>query len=209
MDPILKGDLPLTWALIAKTFLLGVISVIVYRRFFHPLKDVPGPALASVSRMWHIYHILKGDQNLELVGLHEKYGHFIRLAHNEVSVSHPEGIKKILLAPLPKADWYKTAAIPDYRFQTPMSTTDPKRKIERSRNFTAGYAMSNVLRSERAIDGVISDFLAHLDSASKSRLLGTTSLNPYTAAKMVDTPLSSISVGATDNAMMALFQQFL
>lgn len=74
MDSIPKGDLPLTWALIAKTFLLGVISVVVYRRFFHPLKDIPGPALASISRIWHIYHILKGDQNLQLVDLHEKYG---------------------------------------------------------------------------------------------------------------------------------------
>lgn len=49
-----------------------------------------------------------------------------------------------------------------------MSTTDPKRKIERSRNFTAGYAASNVLHSEPAIDSVISDFLGHLDSASRS-----------------------------------------
>jgi hypothetical protein len=29
-------------------------------------------------------------------------GHFIRVSHKEVSVSHPDGIKAILLAPLRK-----------------------------------------------------------------------------------------------------------
>lgn len=29
-------------------------------------------------------------------------GHFVRVSHNEVSVSHPDAVKKILLAPLPK-----------------------------------------------------------------------------------------------------------
>lgn len=29
-------------------------------------------------------------------------GHFVRVSYNEVSVSHPDAIKKILLAPLPK-----------------------------------------------------------------------------------------------------------
>ncbi|KAK4159610.1 cytochrome P450 [Cladorrhinum sp. PSN259] len=148
--------------------LVGLVGIILYRRFLHPLRGIPGPALASVSRLWHLYHILKGDQNLALIALHEKHGPFIRLAHNEVSVSHPDGIRKILLAPLHKAPWYEMTAIPDYRFQTPMSTTDPKRKVERSRHFAAGYSLTNVLHNEAAIDSVISLFLGHLDKFSTS-----------------------------------------
>ncbi|KAH7635927.1 hypothetical protein B0T09DRAFT_317641 [Sordaria sp. MPI-SDFR-AT-0083] len=81
--------------------------------------------------------------------------HFVRIAHNEVSVSHPDRIKNILLAPLHKANWYKFLSIPDYRYQTPMSTTDPKKKAERSRHLAAGYTMSNLLQTEDSIDNVI------------------------------------------------------
>lgn len=128
----------------AQIFALGFTVIILWRRFFSPLKTIPGPPLASLSRFWHLYHIIKGDQNLQLVNLHDKYDHFVRIAHNEVSVSHPDVIKKILITPLHKASWYKFLFIPDYRYQTPMSTTDPKKKVERSRHLTAGYTMSNV-----------------------------------------------------------------
>lgn len=42
---------------------LGLYSVgwIVYTRFFHPLAKVPGPWLASVSRVWYMVHVSRGD----------------------------------------------------------------------------------------------------------------------------------------------------
>ena len=69
-----------------------------------------------------MHRILKGDQNLELIRLHEQYGkctryaealvidssltgllgHFVRISYDEVSVSHPDAIAKILVAPLHK-----------------------------------------------------------------------------------------------------------
>lgn len=39
-------------------------------------------------------------------------GHFVRIAPNEVSVGHPDGPKKILLASLHKAEWYKIGTFP-------------------------------------------------------------------------------------------------
>lgn len=92
----------------------------------------------------------------------------MRIAPDEVSVGHSEGIKKILLAPLHKGYWYKALAIPDYRFQTPMSTTDPKKKNERSRNFASGYAMTNILQNEEAVDSTILMFKERLDKFAKS-----------------------------------------
>lgn len=63
--------------------------------------------------------IIKGDQNLELSRLHDKHGHFVRIAPNEVSISHPDAIRKVLLAPLRKGDWYKIVHFPDRRFKNP------------------------------------------------------------------------------------------
>lgn len=79
----------------------------------------------------------------------------MRIAPNEVSVSHADGIRKVLLAPLEKAPWYRSQAVPDYRFQTPHSETDPRRKVARSRDFAAAYAMSSLLQSEGHVDAVI------------------------------------------------------
>ena len=50
-----------------------------------------------------------------------------------------------------------------------MSITDPKKKVERSRHFAAGYTMSNLLQNEDAIDGVIDLFLSWLDRSAESK----------------------------------------
>lgn len=153
------------------------------------LRGIPGPTSAAWTRLWHINHIVKGDQNVVLVDLHEKHGRlpacilificgmkrkqvadipvtqgpFIRIAPDEVSVGHPDGIRKLLLAPLHKGYWYKALAIPDYRFQTPMSQTDPKTKNQMSRNFSSGYTLTNVLQNEQSIEDVVKMFLERLD----------------------------------------------
>lgn len=54
--------------------LVGLVSLIVWRRYFSPISDVPGPFVASFTRLWHMQRILKGDQNLELIRLHEENG---------------------------------------------------------------------------------------------------------------------------------------
>ncbi|ROV91667.1 hypothetical protein VMCG_09262 [Cytospora schulzeri] len=148
--------------------IIGVLSLLVWRRCFSPLSDIPGPFFASLSRLWHVKHILAGDHNIQSVALHKRHGHFVRIAPDEVSVSHPDGIKKILLASLQKASWYKAMAIPDYRFQTPHSETDPKRKVAMSKNFAAGYTMSNLLHNEGHVDEMIELFLGWVDKFAES-----------------------------------------
>lgn len=50
-----------------------------------------------------------------------------------------------------------------------MSTTDPKQKMERSKRLAPGYALSNVIKSEPAIDETISMFLNWLDAYASSQ----------------------------------------
>lgn len=51
-----------------------LLSVIIYRRYMLPASDIPGPFLASFTRLWHAYHLLVGDFNLRLLELHKKHG---------------------------------------------------------------------------------------------------------------------------------------
>lgn len=96
------NSLFVTWQGVAVQLLVLITSIALYRRYFAPLSGVPGPFWASITRLWHVKHIFQGKQNLLAISLHEKHGHFVRIAPNEVSVSHPDGPKLLLQAPLRK-----------------------------------------------------------------------------------------------------------
>ena len=52
---------PSTWVAAAVPLLAVLAGVVTWRYFMSPLRDIPGHPVASVSRLWHVYHILKGD----------------------------------------------------------------------------------------------------------------------------------------------------
>jgi hypothetical protein len=59
---------------------VGLFTVLVYRRYLNPVADIQGPFVATFTRLWHMYHILVGDQNLQLIALHEKLGRSTQLS---------------------------------------------------------------------------------------------------------------------------------
>jgi hypothetical protein len=59
---------------IAGLLAVALVTLCVWRRYFSPISDIPGPFVASFTRLWHIQRILKGDQNLELIRLHDEHG---------------------------------------------------------------------------------------------------------------------------------------
>ncbi|KAJ3546856.1 hypothetical protein NM208_g1799 [Fusarium decemcellulare] len=160
----LLGNVDLSWSSLVAAGVVGLLSLLVWRRYLSGISDIPGPFAASFTRLWHMNRILKGDQNLELIRLHEKHGHFVRVSYDEVSVTHPDAIKKILLAPL-----HKIHALPDYRFQSPMSTTDPKKKVEKSKYIASAYTVSSVLRSEEHIGRAFESFLDWMDKYASDK----------------------------------------
>ena len=96
-----------------------------------------------------------------------RIGHFVRISHNEVSVSHPDAPRLVLAAPIRKADFYKLFAIPNSSYNNAMSEQDPGRHHEIMRNVAHGYAFANVIRSESHIDQYISLLEKRLDQLSK------------------------------------------
>jgi hypothetical protein len=81
------------WALYAaEAMLFGIVYVICYRRFFHPLAKVPSPFLPAVTRLYLWYHnvIKDGSYYKRIDEMHAKYG---TRPHSEVAAnpnpSHP------------------------------------------------------------------------------------------------------------------------
>ncbi|KAH9903596.1 cytochrome P450 [Xylariomycetidae sp. FL2044] len=168
-DYIAQTAWPLIIAHVLIVLCTSLVLVFVRRRYFAPISHVPGPFLASFSRFWHLRQIWQGHQNLKLIEQHDKYGHFVRLSHSEVSVSHPNGIKALLLNTLPKGDWYQIFCFPDYRYTTPISLTNPKDKIERSKYLASGFLHHNVIKSEPYMDELIEKFLNWMNKYAESK----------------------------------------
>lgn len=64
----------LDWRFIASYLGLGLVCLLIWRRYLSPISDVPGPFLASLTRLWHSYHYVIGDHHVRLVDLHDKHG---------------------------------------------------------------------------------------------------------------------------------------
>jgi hypothetical protein len=53
-------------------------SIIIYRLYFHRLRDFPGPKIAAATKLWHAYYCLDGKNYLFLQRLRAEYGDFVR-----------------------------------------------------------------------------------------------------------------------------------
>jgi cytochrome P450 len=62
-----------------------------------------------------------------------------------------------------QADWYKVMALPDHRYQTPMSEVDPKRQVMRAKNIASAFTLSNLLKAEKQMDDLIELFHTRLE----------------------------------------------
>ncbi|MCJ1320054.1 hypothetical protein MMC15_005390 [Xylographa vitiligo] len=166
-----QGDHTGSSYVVAAVVSLGFASLLglaIQRRYLSTISDIPGPFWASFSTFWQVWHLIKGHIQEDSLHLHHTYGHFVRISNKEVSVSHPDAIRALLLTPLPKSNWYKIFCLPNYNHQTPMSETDPKRRVERARTVASAYALSNIIKSEPYIDNAIRLLEARLDELAAS-----------------------------------------
>ncbi|KAI1336932.1 cytochrome P450 [Xylariaceae sp. FL0016] len=155
------------WQSVAKalaTLSTVFLAIVIRRRYFSSISHIPGPVLASITRLWHVREVLRGKQNYKLVELHDKYGHFVRISHDEVSISHPAGVKALYLASIPKGDWYRVFVFPDWRSPAAIAIQDPKYKAEWMKYMSnAGFLLHNVLQYESIMDENMIKLMGWLD----------------------------------------------
>lgn len=71
--PALVDMLGLRWV-VALLLICFVVVRAILRRYWTPIADIPGPFLASFSKLWQVYHLWKGHVEEELIALHKKHG---------------------------------------------------------------------------------------------------------------------------------------
>ncbi|KAK3990437.1 Tryprostatin B 6-hydroxylase [Cladorrhinum sp. PSN332] len=70
-------------------------SIIIYRLFFHRLRNFPGPFAAKITRFHGLYLARNGQLHIEQNKLFAKYGDIVRIAPNELLILRSDGIQKI------------------------------------------------------------------------------------------------------------------
>lgn len=74
---------------------VGILLVITYRLFFHPLSSIPGPRLAGVSNVWYANEAKNGRMAILGKNLHRNYGPVIRVGPDEVWFNSKSAFKTI------------------------------------------------------------------------------------------------------------------
>ncbi|KAL4936311.1 hypothetical protein BDV06DRAFT_233532 [Aspergillus oleicola] len=144
---------------------------VVYTRLFHPLKDVPGPFWASVSRSWLGYQVSTGKVVQILRRLHEKHGPLVRIAPDEVSVADPSAVKLIYGAKsgFAKTDFYAPWAVGITPHGDHFAQMDNVKHASRRKLVNSVYSMSSVLESEEYIDDCIDMFMDKMSKFSRTK----------------------------------------
>jgi cytochrome P450 len=92
--PVTQAAVATVWNfLVAHPFLILFTLLVVrplYKRYSSPLRQYPGPFIASCSRIWKVWSTWTGHTEQHHIALHKKYGPVVRIAPNELSFSSPE-----------------------------------------------------------------------------------------------------------------------
>ncbi|KAK3392843.1 cytochrome P450 [Podospora didyma] len=71
----------------------------IYNIYFHPLSNIPGPRIWSVTRLPFVRSLLQGTIVHDIQKLHRQYGPVLRIAPNEVTFAQPEAWDDIFRPP--------------------------------------------------------------------------------------------------------------
>ncbi|KAI0544498.1 benzoate 4-monooxygenase cytochrome P450 [Xylaria curta] len=75
---------------IATSYLSSLLaSIAIYRLYFHPLRLFPGPRLAALSKLWHVWMCRDSRDYQILESWRRQYGIIVRTGPNELTLFHP------------------------------------------------------------------------------------------------------------------------
>ncbi|RFN52337.1 cytochrome p450 oxidoreductase [Fusarium flagelliforme] len=146
---------------------LGAVTVTYYltQQFRDQLRDVPGPRLARISRLWYLWKVYRGNFHEENIRLHKKYGPLVRIGPNLVSADSSEAIK-VLYAPgskFPKGDWYRSWNGPTARQSSLFALSDIRAHSDMRKKYSQLYSMTSVVLYEGLVENTIKLFKARID----------------------------------------------
>ncbi|POS79637.1 cytochrome P450 [Diaporthe helianthi] len=145
-----------------------LLTVAIYRRFFHPLSRIPGPRLAAVTNCWLAYQVRNGRMLQLGKTLHAKYGPAVRVGPNEIWFNTKDAFR-LIYSPtngFEKSSFYLATELLKPRLNAHLDIPSPdtldllaerdmKRYRMQRRLIGPIYHANNVKRYEAAVDAVL------------------------------------------------------
>lgn len=169
-DVLLNAETTSFLQLLGATLGLYVLSVGIYNRYFHPLKDIPGPFWASISSFWYYWAIVNSKWENYQIPIHQKYGPIVRLAPNHIQVAEAAEIETIYG---PKQNFIKSNFYLPFNAKISprpdnFAAIDDKVHSDRRRTVAHIYTQAAVLQYEPCVDRIIGLFDHQMDIFSES-----------------------------------------
>ncbi|GIZ38882.1 hypothetical protein CKM354_000228100 [Cercospora kikuchii] len=153
---------------ILRAYWILVLPAMLLLRFFYykyasPLREYPGPFLASGSRAWKVLSTYSGHTETDHIRLHEKYGSVVRIAPNELSFSSPKAARSVLAAGsgFHKTQFYAVFPPPE----NPDIFTETREDVHavKKRYASGPYSMATMHTMADVIENVERDLTQRLD----------------------------------------------
>ncbi|KAL2864248.1 cytochrome P450 [Aspergillus lucknowensis] len=136
----------------------------IYRLTLHPLAKYPGPKIGAVSQLWFARSWFYGKYFQDIEELHKKYGDFVRIAPNELSIATTQSFNDIYGQVgrthdvFVKSDFYDVGE----KELTIVSERDPEKHKEVRRVLAPAFTSAALARQEPLIHEFIDLFIAQL-----------------------------------------------
>ncbi|KAF4454251.1 hypothetical protein F53441_3251 [Fusarium austroafricanum] len=163
MNPLLLQGL----ILISIASVFRTIGTIIYRLFFHPLANFPGPKLAACSELWYLRVWISGRYFLQMDEVHRKYGDVVRIATNELSFRSPVALRDIYnhtskdREVFLKSDTFYTAH-PSVTRPDIVTTKDPLDHSLQRRSLSHAFSTKALRESEEVVQSHVSLLIERL-----------------------------------------------
>ncbi|KAH0843876.1 isotrichodermin C-15 hydroxylase [Fonsecaea pedrosoi] len=133
--------------------LLSVISISTALLYY------PGPFWARVTNWYSVYHAAIGDRHLQIYWAHQKYGKFVRIAPNLVTINDSAAIKDIygVNQNVRKSIFYE-ASIAHNGFQNMFSSRDREIHARKRRILAPAFTEANLSSMEQYMLPHIDEF---------------------------------------------------
>jgi cytochrome P450 len=146
---------------IALYFCGRVLYQIVKYRFYHPLKQFPGPWLASVTRLWIAYHHVRANESYTFRELHKKHGPVIRITPTLLHIADATKLPEIYCRGADKSQHYISGSFGT--IESVFNMQDHKVHAYFRKIAASPYSFSNIKKMEPLLDATIGYWISRLD----------------------------------------------
>ena len=162
-----RSQITMAIALLSAIVLILSASAL-HRIFFSALRDVPGPFLARLTRLWYLIQVHHGHAEKVLKRLHATYGKIVRIGHNQYSLNDPDCLKTIYGpgSRFAKSNFYLALALPGT--STMFTMQDIEQHVETRKKLQPAYTMTAMTGYEQCVDDTMALFIQRLGELAQS-----------------------------------------